>query len=153
MRPMSTYNCIKLIKHFYWFVQLRSTRKYNKQQLYSSFRRCNSWPIWAFVRRETIRSCPSTALEVPQNLPPRKRPLDCWEKPANFKLCISFYLAGHLLGFLRNFPETTMPLSMTDVMWKIFFFNHSFKVVIPDHKEWVGLGLFKGRDRVIITIF
>lgn len=33
-----------------------------------------------------------------------------------------------------------MALSMTDLMQKMFF-NHSFKVVLPDHnKEWVGHG-------------
>lgn len=54
---------------------------------------------------ETMRSCPSTALEVLQNLPPRKRPLDCWEKPAILNFVYNFLFGWESTGVSQEFSR------------------------------------------------
>lgn len=58
-----SHSFIELINNFYLFAQLWSTRQYNKEQLYSSFRRCNK-QLACLSISVAMCSSPTTALEV-----------------------------------------------------------------------------------------
>lgn len=84
----------------------------------------------------------TTALEVLLCLPPlhiymKREAAQCAFRLLRRTTDLRPGAVGSHLGILRNFPEMTMLISMTDFRQKKFFFDHLFEVVNPDHQEWV----------------